>query len=195
MVSNRLDKVHKKITKKKGKNPNLHEGSRDTKRLQSAAQRDDKLNRLNRIRKDQNRTYCTQAHQICTNPNPTTQLSRVKAFQNYTAEHSAPLSIPEIQAMIEDYVGRDDEELAKIKADRRPGRPPSTRQNLLEITQKQEQDEYASGFWVPDLEDEANLRKLKEWNGQWPQLSTLKFCRMSKEGFKRESIFPPKGMS
>lgn len=97
--------------------------------------------------------------------------------------------------MIEDYVGRDDEELAKIKADRRPGRPPSTRQNLLEITQKQEQDEYASGFWVPDLEDEANLRKLKEWNGQWPQLSTLRFCRMSKEGFKRESSFPPKGMS
>jgi len=57
MVSNRLDKVHKKITKKKGKNPNLHEGSRDTKRLQSAAQRDEKLNRVFRQRKDQNRTY------------------------------------------------------------------------------------------------------------------------------------------
>ena len=58
MVSNRLDKVHKQITKKKGKNPNLHEGSRDTKRLQSAAQRDDKLNRLSKIRENQNRTYC-----------------------------------------------------------------------------------------------------------------------------------------
>lgn len=58
MVSNRLDKVHKQIAKKKGKNPNLHEGSRDTKRLQSAAQRDDKLNRLSKIRENQNRTYC-----------------------------------------------------------------------------------------------------------------------------------------
>lgn len=62
MVSNRLDKVHKKITKKKGKNPNLHEGSRDTKRLQSAAQRDEKLNRVFKQRKDQNRTYST--HEI-----------------------------------------------------------------------------------------------------------------------------------
>ncbi|EOA89545.1 uncharacterized protein SETTUDRAFT_103815 [Exserohilum turcica Et28A] len=179
MVSNRLDKVSKKITKKKGKNPNLHEGSRDTKRLQSAAQRDDKLNRLSKIRENQNRTY----------------LSRIRTFQQYTTEHESPLSVAEIQAMIEDYVGRDDEELAKLKADRRPGRPPSTRQNLLEINQKTERDEYASGFWVPDLEDLLNLRKLKEWNGTWAQLAMLKFCRISKDGFKRESSFPPKGMS
>jgi translation machinery-associated protein 16 len=97
--------------------------------------------------------------------------------------------------MIEDYLGRDDEELAKLKAERRPGRPPSTRQNLLEINQKTEQDEYASGFWVPDLEDVINLRKLKEWNGQWAQLATLKFARISKGGFRKESSFPPKGMS
>ncbi|KAH6873177.1 hypothetical protein J4E91_001501 [Alternaria rosae] len=179
MVSNRLDKVHKKITKKKGKNPNLHEGSRDTKRLQSAAQRDEKLNRVFKQRKDQNRTY----------------ILRVKSFQSYTAEHVAPLSVPEIQAMIEDYLGRDDEELAQLKAARRPGRPASTRQNLLEIHQKTERDEYAAGFWVPDLEDVLNLKKLKEWNGEWAQLATLKFSRISKEGFKKESSFPPKGMS
>ena len=97
--------------------------------------------------------------------------------------------------MIEDYLGRDDEEVAKLKADRRPGRPPVTRQVLLEQNQSIEQGEYASGFWVPDLEDLDNLRKLKEWNGQWTNLAILKFARISKEGFKRESSFPPKGMS
>jgi translation machinery-associated protein 16 len=97
--------------------------------------------------------------------------------------------------MIEDYLGRDDEDLAKLKAERRAGRPPATRQTLLELQRHTEQDEYASGFWVPDLEDVANLRKLKEWNGQWAQLATLKFARISKEGFKKESSFPPKGMS
>lgn len=122
-------------------------------------------------------------------------MSRIKSFQSYTTEHESPLSVAEIQAMIEDYLGRDDEELAKLKAERRPGRPPSTRQSLLETSQKTEQNEYASGFWVPDLEDTANLRKLKEWNGTWAQLATLKFCRISKEGHKRESSFPPKGMS
>jgi translation machinery-associated protein 16 len=97
--------------------------------------------------------------------------------------------------MIEDYLGRDDEEVAKLKADRRPGRPPATRQTLLELQRSTEQNEYASGFWVPDIEDATNLRKLKEWNGQWAQLATLKFARISKEGFKRDSSFPPKGMS
>jgi hypothetical protein len=58
MVSKRLSKVTKQITKKKGKNPNLHEGSRDTQRLQSAAARDDKLNRLTSLREKQNRHYC-----------------------------------------------------------------------------------------------------------------------------------------
>jgi hypothetical protein len=58
MVSDRLSKVHKAIAKKKGKNPNLHEGSRDTKRLQRASARDDKLNRLSRLREKENRHYC-----------------------------------------------------------------------------------------------------------------------------------------
>lgn len=59
MPSNRLGKVQKHITKKKGKNAALHENSRDTHRLQSAAARDDKLNRLTAVREKQNRPYCT----------------------------------------------------------------------------------------------------------------------------------------
>jgi translation machinery-associated protein 16 len=58
-VSNRLGKVQKHIIKKKGKNANLHEGSRDTKRLQSASMRDNKLNRLAAVREKQNKPYCT----------------------------------------------------------------------------------------------------------------------------------------
>jgi translation machinery-associated protein 16 len=120
---------------------------------------------------------------------------RTKSFQSYTTEHEAPLSIPEIQAMIEDYLGRDDEEVLKLKSERRAGRPASTRQTLLEQHQAVEQGEYASGFWVPDLEDAANLKKLKEWSGQWSGLATLKFARISKEGVRKESSFPPKGLS
>jgi translation machinery-associated protein 16 len=120
---------------------------------------------------------------------------RIKSFQSYTTEHDSPLSISETQAMIEDYLGRDDEELLKLKAERRAGRPASTRQILLEQARATEQGEYASGFWVPDLEDVDNLKKLKEWPGKWSGLATLKFARISKEGVKKESSFPPKGMS
>lgn len=58
MVSDRFSKVQKAIAKKKGKNPNLHEGSRDTKRMQRASARDDKLNRLTKLREKENRHFC-----------------------------------------------------------------------------------------------------------------------------------------
>jgi translation machinery-associated protein 16 len=58
MTSNRLGKVQKHITKRKGKNAALHENSRDTQRLQSAAARDNKLNRLSAVREKQNRPFC-----------------------------------------------------------------------------------------------------------------------------------------
>jgi len=58
MTSNRLGKVQKHITKRKGKNAALHENSRDTQRLQSAAERDNKLNRLSSVRAKQNRPFC-----------------------------------------------------------------------------------------------------------------------------------------
>ena len=102
-------------------------------------------------------------------------------------EHTSALSIPEIQAMIEDFLGRDDEELSTLQAQRRAGRPPSTRETLLKQNQAVEQGEYASGFWVPDLENVENLQKLKEWSGRWLGLVTMQFARISKDGFKKES--------
>jgi translation machinery-associated protein 16 len=103
---------------------------------------------------------------------------RVKSFQSYTVEHTTPPTIPDIQAMIEDYLGRDDEELAKLKAERRPGRPASTRETLLRQHQHME-----------------NLKKLKEWGGQWSGLATIRPVRITRDGVKKESSFPPKGMS
>ena len=97
--------------------------------------------------------------------------------------------------MIDDFLGRDDEELATLQAERRAGRPPSTRETLLKQNQAMEQGEYASGFWVPDLQDVENLQQLKKWNGEWSGLPTLKFARISKDGVRRESSFPPKGLS
>jgi translation machinery-associated protein 16 len=120
---------------------------------------------------------------------------RTKSFQSYTMEHEAPLTVADIQAMIEDFLGRDDEELATLQAGRRAGRPPTTRETLLKQNQIMEQGEYASGFWVPDLEDSEILQKLKTWDGKWSSLATLKFARIAKDGNRKESSFPPKGLS
>ncbi|PVH92966.1 hypothetical protein DM02DRAFT_542511 [Periconia macrospinosa] len=180
MVSNRLGKVQKHVAKKKGKNvASLHENSRDTKRIQSAALRDQKLNRVTALREKQNKSY----------------ILRIKSFQSYTAEHTTALPLATIQSMIEDYLGRDDDLLASLQSERRAGRPPSTRETQLQQQRATEQAEYASGFWVPDLENEETLKKLKDWDGRWSGLATMGFVRISKEGVKRESCFPPKGLS
>ncbi|KAF2001087.1 hypothetical protein P154DRAFT_522071 [Amniculicola lignicola CBS 123094] len=178
-MPSRLSKVQKHITKKKGKNASLHENSRDTKRLQRASGRDDKLNRLTTMREKQNRPY----------------LIRVKHFQTCCQDHDLAFPIDEIQAFISQYLARDDDELATLQAERRAGRPPSTRETLLKQNQVTEQGEYTSGFWLPDLQDVDNVKMLKEWDGKWASLGQLKFARVAKDGHARESIFPPKGLS
>ena len=93
------------------------------------------------------------------------------------------------------YVDRDNEELEKIKSERRPGRPASTREDLLQQRITMEEREYEGGYWVPDMTDEKSVEKLRDWPGEWTSLSTLKFVRLDKNGVLHESCFPPKGQS
>ena len=58
-----------------------------------------------------------------------------------------------------------------------------------------EKREYISGYWMPDMQDEANLAALREWSGDWANLNILRFVRLSESGKKTESSFPPKGQS
>ena len=120
---------------------------------------------------------------------------RIQFFQTAAADHSSRFTISEIQSLIETFLSRDDEELATLQAERRPGRPPSNREVLLKQKKSAEMGEYVSGFWIPAFEDVKNIEALKEWDGRWASLGTLKFVRLAKDGTRRESSFPPKGMS
>ena len=122
-------------------------------------------------------------------------VQRLQFFQTAAEEHDSIFSISEIQVLIEKYLQRDNEELETLKAERRPGRPPSTREVLLKQKQAAEMGEYTSGFWVPAFEDAKNIQALKDWDGRWANLNTLKFVRVAKDGTRKESNFPPKGMS
>lgn len=97
--------------------------------------------------------------------------------------------------MITSYLNRHNEELAELKSQRRPGRPSSTREDLLLQFMTTEDREYSGGFWIPDLQDEANLKILREWNGEWTALNTFKYVRLSRDGTMQRSSFPPKGLS
>ncbi|KAK8222065.1 translation machinery-associated protein 16 [Zalaria obscura] len=171
-------KVQKHVSKKKGSKINaLHENSRDSQRLRRAVGRDDKISRAAAVREKANEGF----------------LLRILFFQDHIPQPIAPLPEAEIHALIVEYLKREDEALAALKAERRPGRPMSTRQQVLEQLQATEQKEYEAGYWMPDMTDENNLKQLEAWKGNWGGLGQVKFVRVEKNGVIKESAFPPKG--
>ena len=93
------------------------------------------------------------------------------------------------------YIQRNDDELAKFKSERRPGRPRSNREDRLKQLISTEEREFEGGFWIPDMTDARNIELLQNWNGEWTSLNLLKYVRLSKSGARHESSFPPKGQS
>ena len=180
-MPSKLAKVQKRVSKKKGgtKIGQLHENSRDARRLRRAGARDDRVARMSAVRQKANRQW----------------LERVAFFADSLPETLHPLEVESIQILIEEYLGRNDEEIEQLKAERRPGRPPSTRSTLLEEQRRMEGKEYEAGFWLPNLQDEETLVKLEAWNGEWVALGPLRFIRVAKDGEVKESQFPPRGAS
>ncbi|KAI4730710.1 hypothetical protein E4T49_01450 [Aureobasidium sp. EXF-10728] len=176
-MPSKFAKVQKQVSKKKGGALALHENSRDALRLRSAVARDDRVARLGAVREKLNDVY----------------LNRIVFFQDEIPDPLRPLTDDEVHHVIAKYLGREDEALAALKAERRPGRPKSTKQTILEQQQDQEQKEYESGLWIPDMQNEATLTKLRNWKGEWIALSPLTYVRVDKSGSKKESAFPPKG--
>ena len=97
--------------------------------------------------------------------------------------------------MLQRYIKRHNEELAHLQSDRRPGRPSNPHEGALKNISTKEDREYSSGFWMPDMENEENLKMLRDWDRQWLSLSTLKFVRLMHGGAVNPSSFPPKGNS
>lgn len=175
-----LGKVQKQISKKKGgKLTNLHENSRNAQRLRRAGAREDKLAKLVDATARSNRNY----------------VSRVFWFKSALDGSSGPVSEEELQALTENYIGREDDELADAKAERRPGRPPSKVEERITERKDHEEAEWKAGFWIPDVRLQDGRDKLDRWTGDWAGLNTLKFIRMTKDGVVKDSSFPPKGMS
>lgn len=100
-----------------------------------------------------------------------------------------------MQGAISEYISRHNSELNILTSERRPGRPPSNREDQLKELLQKEEREYDTGFWMPDLLDETNVEKLDAWNGEWTSLAQMGFVRVLRDGTVRKSSFPPKGQS
>ncbi|RQM08337.1 hypothetical protein DH86_00003834, partial [Scytalidium sp. 3C] len=175
-----VDKVRKKISKKKGNVTALHENSRDSQRLRRAAMRDEKLAKVASARRKTDQPL----------------IERAAYFQEAIRKNnSQPLGLDAIQALIETFVHQHDEEFDTLKKARRAGRPASTKEDLLRMKIATLEKEYEGGFYLPELTDEDNVILLDRWEGTWAYLSSVKWVRISKQGNVHPSSFPPKGQA
>ncbi|KAI1377857.1 translation machinery-associated protein 16 [Hypoxylon crocopeplum] len=173
-----FERTRKAITKKKGTIDSLHQYSRDSKRLHRAQARDEKLEKIAASRKKTDKPY----------------LERAAFFQEAVKQNGGqPLEMDVIQELIKTFVHQYDEELSEVKKARRPGRPASTREDLLKVKIDKLQKECQNGFLIPVLDTEENAGILNRWEGSWSYLNTLKWVRVSSAGNVQPSSFPPRG--
>ncbi|EAU38327.1 predicted protein [Aspergillus terreus NIH2624] len=165
-----LQKVHKHIAKKRGAVEALHENSRDAKRLRKANARDDRVARVAAI-------------------------DRMEYFQEVVPEGTEPLSDTDLRDLVVRYINRSVPEIEQLQSERRKGRPPSKREEALVQRTDAEDREFKTGFWMPDFSSPDVIKALAAWKGDWSGLSALKYIRLTKEGGKQPSLFPPKGLS
>lgn len=71
----------------------------------------------------------------------------------------------------------------------------SKREEALTQRIETEQKEFSSGFWMPDISVEDGIKKLRLWNGNWSGLSVMPYIRFMSSGVKKQSSFPPNGLS
>ncbi|EEP81329.1 predicted protein [Uncinocarpus reesii 1704] len=170
-MAKNLQKVQKQISKKRGGLDALHANSRDSKRLQRASGREGKLARL--------------------------AAEHVRGRQIYYSIEgiATALSDEDLAQLVTRYLARYTPELTQLRQERRKGRPPSKREETLTQREEAEAKEFSTGFWIPDLGSQDNLRRLKGWNGDWSALTNVDFVRLSSDGKKLKSTFPPRGLS
>lgn len=128
-------------------------------------------------------------------PRTVQRISFLQSCLPPSPEPLTPYDAESIQSLISLFLTRFDTELAALKSERRPGRPPTTRETAIKQQLEADSKEYDSGLWIPDLRDEETLFSLRNWAGEWSGLNVMGFVRVTSGGEVRASSFPPKGQS
>ncbi|AET38110.1 Tma16p Ecym_2377 [Eremothecium cymbalariae DBVPG len=179
-VTKSLPKLQKNM---KGKKQTVHPRGRKFKQLVKATLREEKV-------QNKKRSY---------NQKKSSELTRIKFVQDIintddmknveTFDNKMTLVI------IDEFINRDDHELNELISKRRANRPPTNRQQMLENKKNVELEEFKTGFLCPDLTDAKNVSFLRNWNGTFGALSTLKLIRLNNKGEKVVGGNNPKGQS
>jgi len=156
--ANSLRKVSKLIKQKKTA---LHPNSRRAKKLAKATLRQEKITRQ-KIKHKLKKSNDLMALSFINEYINTDQLSSKEAF-----------TVDELKSMLKTFICRDDDELDQLKKERRPNRPPTKRQELLELRKDAEMKHFETGWKLPDLTDTKNVESFRKWKGDTGGLNTI----------------------
>ncbi|GMF62663.1 unnamed protein product [[Candida] boidinii] len=119
------------------------------------------------------------------------ELLIVRFFQDaITAGEYADLKsfkISDMKIFIEAFIDRDNEELEEMRNERRPGRPSTKKQDLLENRIKKEKHQYLTGWSVPNLTDADTVELLRKWKGDQGGVTVIKHIICSKNSKDEEN--------
>lgn len=166
-----LRKVSKKLSKQLA--GSLHVKGRKFKQLNRATERENKLN----LRKLQ---FAEQKNH---------ELLFYLHFQEKINElpDAKTFSIDEMRNFVDEYICRNDEEIAEIEKQRRPGRPLTSKHQLQLEKRKHDQHIFSTGWKAPDLSDEVTVRRLRTWNGTSGSVNGWEFTFVTKNPIETEN--------
>ncbi|KAI8441863.1 hypothetical protein MSG28_005547 [Choristoneura fumiferana] len=107
-------------------------------------------------------------------------------FKDRIPDDCVVLTKEQTLELIETYLSRFDEELEQIalknSIGQRRNRQHASREDIINITKKREQDEFATcGLEMPDLLDLDQVEVLKNWNGELRFLQHFKLKRFTRQ--------------
>ncbi|KAK6459182.1 translation machinery-associated protein 16 [Scheffersomyces xylosifermentans] len=166
-LAHNLNKVTKNLSKSTG---SIHIKGRKFKQLNRATLRDKKITskKIKSLEQKENDLASIFFLQKLINED-----DEFKTVQTFTLQ--------EMKSFIELFISRFDDELEQLRKDRRPGRPQTNRQQILEEKRKYDQQIYLTGFKIPDLTDKGTVDRLKLWNGTTGGATVMKFVHVSKD--------------
>jgi len=90
-------------------------------------------------------------------------------------------NLPKVKELIEAYLDRQTEEISRLRAEQRPGRPLPKRLDQLLLVCGAERAEYEGpGFELPDLTNESNFEAFQRWDGTRESLDLIRITRVRK---------------
>uniref|UniRef100_A0A0L0NTV7 Translation machinery-associated protein 16 n=1 Tax=Candidozyma auris TaxID=498019 RepID=A0A0L0NTV7_CANAR len=157
-----LTKVSKKIA---GSSATLHAKGRKFKQLSRATEREAKI----RAKK--------QRHMEQKNHELLFYLHIQESIQNRQEE---TFTMEDMREIVTLWVCRDDEELKEIDRNRRPGRPLTSKQQLLKEKRAHDEHVFETGIRTPDLRDKDTVINVRNWNGNVGASTAWKFTTVHK---------------